>query len=46
MKVTPEEVKENKDKLKSEIKNIFEKIRNELNDRENSLLSEVDKYFY
>ena len=46
MKVTPEEVKENKDKLKSEIKNIFEKIRNELNDRENLLLSEVDKYFY
>ena len=45
VKVIPEEVKENKDKLKSEIKNIFEKIRIELNYRENILSSEVDKYF-
>ena len=45
IKVTQEEVKENKDKLKTEIKNIFEKIRSELNNREKILLSEVDKYF-
>ena len=45
IKVTQEEVKENKDKLKTEIKNIFEKIRSELNNRENILSLEVDKYF-
>ena len=34
-----------KDKLKSDIKNAFDKIRVKLNDRENKLLSNVDKYF-
>ena len=34
-----------KDKLKSDIKNTFDKIRVKLNDREDILLSNVDKYF-
>ena len=45
MNVTPEEVEENKGKIKEEIKSIFEKIRTELNNRENILTSETDKYF-
>ena len=45
MNGTPEEVEENKDKIKDEIKNIFEKIRTEINNRENILTSETDKYF-
>ena len=45
MNVTPEEVEENKDKIKEEIKSIFEKIRTEINNRENILTSETNKYF-
>ena len=45
MNVTPEEVEENKGKIKEEIKNIFEKIRTEINNRENILTSETNKYF-
>ena len=45
MNVTPEEVEENKDKIKEEIKSIFENIRTEINNRENILTSETDKYF-
>ena len=45
MKVTPEEVEKKNVKLKSKIKDTFEKITNELNNRENILFSEIDKYF-
>ena len=38
-------INENKDKLKLKIQNIFIKIRNELNERENIILLEVDKKF-
>jgi hypothetical protein len=44
MKITPEKVKEYKDKLKTEMKDVFEKIRTELNDREKILSSKVEKY--
>ena len=40
-----EKANESKENIKLEIKKIFERIRNELNDRVNILLSEVDKYF-
>jgi hypothetical protein len=40
-----EKINENKEELKSKILKIFTKIRNELNNREDELLSEVDKYF-
>ena len=36
---------ENKEELKLNIQNIFTKIRNELNKREDELLFEVDKKF-
>ena len=39
-----EKVKENKENLKLNIQKIFTKIRNELNNREDELLLEVDKY--
>ena len=45
MNVTPEEVEKNKGKIKEEIKSIFEKIRTEINNRENILTSETNKYF-
>ena len=45
MNVTPEEVEENKGKIKEEIKSIFENIRTEINNRENILTSETNKYF-
>ena len=45
MNVTPEEVEENKGKIKQEIKSIFENIRTEINNRENILISETNKYF-
>ena len=44
IKISPERVKENKDKMKLEVKDIFEKIKTELNNRENILSSDIDKY--
>ena len=38
-------INENKEKLKMQIQTIFTKIRNSLNNREDKLLSEVDKKF-
>ena len=40
-----ENICENKEKLKEEIQNIFTKIRSTLNEREDEILSEVDKQF-
>ena len=40
-----EEINENKEKLKSEIQNIFTRIRSALNDREDELLLNVDKEY-
>ena len=40
-----EKINENKEQLKSKIQNTFTKVRNELNEREEALLLEVDKYF-
>ena len=38
-------INENKEKLKTEIKNIFKNIKNTLNERENELIKKVDKQF-
>ena len=38
-------INENKEEIKLKIQNIFTKIRNELNNREDVLLLEVDKIF-
>ena len=40
-----EKINEIKDKLKNEIQNIFTKIRNSINNREEKLLSDLDKIF-
>ena len=40
-----DKITENKENLKLEIQKVFTKIRTDLNDREDILLSEVDKYF-
>jgi hypothetical protein len=40
-----EKINKNKEELKLEIQNIFTKIRNEVNEREDKLLSKVDKEF-
>ena len=40
-----EKIMESKEKLKLEIQKVFTKIRSELNDREDILLLEIDKYF-
>ena len=45
LKTIFEEVNNNKEKLKLNIQKIFTKIRNELNNREDILLLEIDKYF-
>ena len=45
MKKIFEEIEKNKEGLKSEIQNIFTKIRNILNEREVELLSEIDHQF-
>ena len=45
LKTIFEEVNKNKEKLKLNIQKIFTKIRNELNNREDILLLEIDKYF-
>ena len=38
-------INENKEKLKKEVQNIFTKIRTELNNREDKLLSDIDEKF-
>ena len=45
LKVTFEKINKNKEELKLEIQKTFTKIRNELNNREDDLLLEVDKQF-
>ena len=40
-----ENINENKEKLKLEIQNVFTKIRNVLNNREDELLLKVDKEY-
>ena len=45
MKKIFEEIEKNKENLKLEIQNIFTKIRNILNEREEELLTEVDNQF-
>ena len=40
-----EKIEKDKENLKGEIQNIFTKIRNALNNREDVLLSEIDKFF-
>ena len=39
-------INENKEQLKIKMQKTFTKIRNELNNREDELLSEIDKKFY
>ena len=45
LKIIIEKVNESKENLKLKIQKIFTKIRNELNDREDKLLLEIDKKF-
>ena len=45
IKTIMEKINENKEKIKLQIQNLFTKIRNELNNREDKLLLEVDEKF-
>ena len=45
LKIIFEKINENKENLKLKIQKIFTKIRNDINNREDELLSEVDKNF-
>ena len=45
LKIIYEKINENKEQLKNKIQKIFTKIRNQLNDREDELLSLVDNKF-
>ena len=45
IKLIFEKMNENKEKIKLNIQKVFTKVRNEINNREDQLLSEVDKYF-
>ena len=45
LKTIFEKINENKEKIKLEIQSVFTKIRNELNNREDKLLLEVDEKF-
>ena len=45
IKILLEKINENKEKLKKNIQNIFTKIRNPINDKEDKLLLEVDEKF-
>ena len=45
LKIICEQINENKEKLKLNIQKIFTKLRNQLNDREDELLLEIDKKF-
>ena len=45
LKIISEKINENKEQLKLKIQKIFTKIRNELNNREDELLLDIDKQF-
>ena len=45
MKIFFEKINENKEKIKLQIQNIFTKIRNELNNREDKILQEVEEQY-
>ena len=45
LKLNFEKICENKEKLKLDIQKLFTKLRNILNDREDSLLQEIENYF-
>ena len=45
IKIIIENINKNKEQLKIEIQNVFTKVRNELNNREDELLLEVDNKF-
>ena len=45
LKLIFEKIVKNKEELKIEIQNVFTKIRNEINNKEDELLLEVDKQF-
>ena len=45
VKIIFEKINQNKEELKLKVQKIFTKIRNELNDREDKLLFEIDKKF-
>ena len=45
LKIIFEKIENNKEELKIKIQNIFTKLRNQINDREDELLLEVDKKF-
>ena len=45
IKIIIEKLNENKDKLKEDVQKLFTKIRNELNNREDELLLEIDKQY-
>ena len=46
LKLIYEKINESKEKLKKEVQNIFTKIRNELNNREDKLLLEIDNLYF
>ena len=45
LKILFEKINENKDIIKQEVQNIFTKIRNQLNEREDKLLLDIDEEF-
>ena len=45
-KIIFEKINESKEKIKKDIQNIFTKLRNELNNKEDLLLKNVDNYFF
>ena len=45
-KIIFEKINESKEKIKKDIQNIFTKLRNELNNKEELLLKNVDNYFF
>ena len=46
LKLSASKINENKELIKKNIQQVFTKIRNEINNREDKLLEEVDKKFY
>ena len=45
LKIIFEKINEDKENLKQKIQNIFTKIRNEINNREDTIISDIDKYY-
>ena len=45
LKIESQKINENKENMKKEIKKLFTKIRNNLNEREDEILLEIDKKF-